>query len=128
MLVIYRNIYAQNYSNLWPSGLWRIPWPNTTRVDELLDFLDVELQARPLEIGFISQCVLTPDVSFVLKHICGTLQRSLVLLSQKTILSWLSQKRSGRGGLNIVIADFVSDNNYLFCKTVIANNKKMFHL
>ncbi|XP_031836268.1 PI-PLC X domain-containing protein 3 [Nomia melanderi] len=128
VIVIYRNIFAQNYSNLWPSGLWRTPWPNTTRVDELLDFLDIELQARPLEIGFVSQCVLTPDVSYVLKHICGTLQRSLVLLSQKTILSWLSQKRSGQGGLNIVIADFVSDNNYLFCKTVIANNKKMFHL
>ncbi|XP_076285282.1 PI-PLC X domain-containing protein 3 isoform X1 [Lasioglossum baleicum] len=126
-IVIYRNIYAQNYSSLWPSGLWRTPWPNTVRVNELLDFLNLELQTRPLEIGFVSQCILTPDVPYVLKHLCGTLQRNLVSSCQKSILAWISQKRPGKSRLNIVIADFVSDNNFLFCKTVIENNRKLLH-
>lgn len=128
VIVIYRNAYAQNYSNLWPSGLWRTPWPNTVQVNELLDFLDVELKSRPLEIGFVSQCLLTPDISYVLKHLCGTLKGDLVPLCRKPVLSWISQKQPGRGGLNIVIADFISDNNFLFCKTVIDSNKKFFHM
>ncbi|XP_076241487.1 PI-PLC X domain-containing protein 2 isoform X2 [Calliopsis andreniformis] len=127
VIVIYRNIYAQNYSNLWPNGLWRTPWPNTVRVNELTDFLDLELQTRPMEIGFISQCVLTPDMPFVLKHLCGTLQRDLVGLGQKAIISWIDRKRPGLGRLNIVIADFVSDNGFLFCKRVIETNKKFFN-
>ncbi|XP_076635169.1 PI-PLC X domain-containing protein 2 isoform X2 [Colletes latitarsis] len=127
VIVIYRNAYAKNYSNLWPSGLWLTPWPNTVRVDELVDFLNKELQTRTLKIGFVSQCILTPDVSYVLKHICGTLQRDLVPVCRKVILSWINEKRPGRGGLNIVIADFVSDDNFLFCKTVIESNKRLFN-
>lgn len=128
VIVIYRNVFAQNYSNLWPSCLWRTPWPNTVRVNELIDFLDIKLKARPLQIGFISQCLLTPDISYILKHLCGTLQRDLVPLCQKAILLWINHKRPGRGGLNIIIADFISDNNFLFCKTVIDSNKKIFDL
>ncbi|XP_071558280.1 PI-PLC X domain-containing protein 3 [Temnothorax nylanderi] len=127
VFVIYRNVYARNYPNLWPSGLWRTVWPNTVRVDELIDFLNVELQSRSLDIAFISQCLLTPDTSYVVKHLCGTLQRDLVPRCQKAILSWINQKRPGRGGLNIVIADFVSDNNFLFSKTVIQSNTKLLH-
>ncbi|XP_003694563.1 PI-PLC X domain-containing protein 2 [Apis florea] len=128
VIVIYRNVFAQNYSNLWPSCLWHTPWPNTVRVNELIDFLDIKLKARPLEIGFISQCLLTPDIPYILKHLCGTLQRDLVPLCQKAILLWINHKRPGRGGLNIIIADFISDNNFLFCKTVIDSNKKIFDL
>ncbi|KOC59583.1 PI-PLC X domain-containing protein 3 [Habropoda laboriosa] len=128
VILIYRNAYAQNYSNLWPSDLWRTTWPNTVRVNELLDFLDVELKMRPLDIGFVSQCLLTPDIPYVLKHLCGTLQGHLVPQCQKAILSWINKKRPGRGGLNIVIADFISDDNFMFCKTVIESNKKFFNL
>lgn len=125
MFMIYRNAYAQNYANLWPSGLWRTVWPNTVNVNELIDFLNIELQSRSLDIAFVSQCLLTPDTSYVIKHMCGTLQRDLVPLCQKAILSWINQKRPGRGGLNIVIADFVSDGNFLFSKTVIQSNTKL---
>ncbi|XP_012170854.2 PI-PLC X domain-containing protein 2 isoform X2 [Bombus terrestris] len=126
VIVIYRNEYAQNYKNLWPSGLWRTPWPNTVNVNELINFLDIELKTRPLQIGFVSQCLLTPDIPYVLKHLCGTLQRDLVPSCQKAILPWINKKRPGHGGLNIVIADFISDHNFLFCKTVIDTNKKLY--
>lgn len=124
VIVIYRNVFAQNYSNLWPSCLWRTPWPNTVRVNELIDFLDIKLKARPLQIGFISQCLLTPDISYILKHLCGTLQRDLVPLCQKAILLWINHKRPGRGGLNIIIADFISDNNFLLLSITVLQNKK----
>ncbi|CAK9815683.1 PI-PLC X domain-containing protein 2 [Anthophora plagiata] len=124
VILIYRNEYAQNNSNFWSSSLWCTPWPNTVRVNELLDFLDMELNARPLEIGFVSQCLLTPDVPYVLKHPCGSLESHLVPLCQKAILSWISKKQPGRGGLNIVIADFISDDNFLFCKMVVESNRK----
>ncbi|KAL6264745.1 hypothetical protein P5V15_004843 [Pogonomyrmex californicus] len=127
VFVIYRNVYARNYANLWPSGLWRTVWPNTVRVDELIDFLNVELQNRSLDIAFVSQCLLTPDTSYVVKHLCGTLQRDLASRCQKAILSWINQNRPGRGGLNIVIADFVSDSNFLVSKTVIQSNMKLLH-
>ena len=127
VFVIYRNVFAQSYSNLWPNGLWRTPWPNTVRVNELTEFLDLELQARPLEIGFVSQCVLTPDVSYVMKHLCGTLQRDLVASGQKGIITWIDRKRPGQGRLNIAITDFVSDNGFLFCKRVIESNRKLFN-
>ncbi|CAL7933202.1 unnamed protein product [Xylocopa violacea] len=128
IIVIYRNAYAQNYSHLWPSGLWRTPWPNTVRVNELINFLNVELRSRSLQIGFISQCLLTPDVFYVLKNPCGTLKTNLVAQCQKDILSWINQKQPGRGGLNVVIADFIADNDFIFCKTVIDSNKKFLKL
>lgn len=125
VFVIYRNVYARNYEHLWPSGLWRTVWPDTVRVDELIDFLNAELQGRSLDAAFVSQCLLTPDTSYVAKHLCGTLQRNLASTCQKAILSWINQKQPGHGGLNIVITDFVSDNNFLFARTVVQSNKKL---
>ncbi|XP_076763674.1 PI-PLC X domain-containing protein 2 [Xylocopa sonorina] len=125
VIVIYRNAYAQSYSHLWPSGLWRTPWPNTVRVNQLINFLDVELKSRSLEIGFVSQCLLTPDVFYVLRNLCGTLKANLVTQCQKDILSWINQKQPGQGGLNVVIADFIADNEFVFCRTVVDSNKKL---
>jgi len=124
VVVIYRNISARDHEHLWPSGLWRTVWPNTVRVNELIDFLNLELRGRSSDIGFVSQCLLTPDTSYVTRHLCGSLQRSLVPLCQKAILHWIGQQKPGAGGLNIVIADFVSDNDFLFSRTVIQSNKK----
>ncbi|KAG7188953.1 hypothetical protein KM043_008552 [Ampulex compressa] len=125
LFVIYRNVYARNHVDLWPSGLWPTPWPNTVNVDELLNFLNLELSSRSLDVGFVSQCVLTPDTPYVIKHLCGNLRRNLVPLCQKAILSWINQKQPGQGGLNVVIADFVSDSSFLFARTVVQSNIKL---
>lgn len=125
VFVIYRNAYAQNHSTLWPSGLWCTLWPNTIHIDKLIEFLNAELHARSLDIAFVSQCLLTPNATYVLKHLFGTLQGTLVPMCQDAILSWINEKRPGRGGLNIVIADFVSQNNFLFSKTVIQSNNRL---
>lgn len=125
IFVIYRSSHANYSMFLWPSSFWRTEWPNTVDVNKLINFLNVRLQKRSLNIAFVSQCLLTPDTSFIITHPCGTLQKDLVPLCRKIILSWINEKQPGRGRLNIVIADFVSDNNFAFSKTVIETNMKL---
>ncbi|XP_046824682.1 PI-PLC X domain-containing protein 3 [Vespa crabro] len=125
VFVIYRNVYAMNHPNLWPSALWPTPWPNTVLVDQLVNFLNDKLQKRSPDIPLVSQCLLTPNISYVMKHLCGNLQSDLAPICQKAILNWISQHKSGSNGLNIVITDFISDKNYLFPKTVIQANLKL---
>lgn len=125
IFVIYRDIHAMNHTNLWPSALWPTPWPNTVRVDRLIDFLNEKLESRQPNIAFVSQCLLTPNTSYVMKHLCGNLQTNLAPLCQKQIISWINQKKPGAKGCNIVITDFISDKNDLFPKTVIQANMKL---
>ncbi|KAK2586455.1 hypothetical protein KPH14_010730 [Odynerus spinipes] len=125
IFVIYRNIYAMNHANFWPSALWPTPWPDTVRVNQLVDFLNKKLAMRSPNIAFVSQCLLTPNISYVIKHLCGTLQSNLAPLCQKQILSWINEKKPGSKGLNIVISDFISDKNDLFPKVVIQANVKL---
>lgn len=127
VFVIYRSFHANYSIFLWPSRFWCTKWPNTVDVNKLINFLNVGLQRRSSSIAFVSQCLLTPDTSFVITHLCGTLQKNLIPLCRKAILSWINEKQPGRGRLNIVIADFVSDNNFVFSKTVIQTNMKLLH-
>lgn len=122
VFVVYRNIVIRNYTDLWPSGLWPTPWPNTVSTSKLLRFLDSSLQSKVPNIGFVSQCLLTPSVSFVVRHLCGNLHRSLGNRCRSATLSWIQKNHPGTGGMNIVITDYVSVNSFLFSKLVIQRN------
>lgn len=50
---------------LWPSNSFPNPWPNTVSTTTLFNYLNNGLKYRDNNVGYISQCVLTPDVSFV---------------------------------------------------------------
>lgn len=121
VLVIYRNIAARNYTDLWPSGLWPTPWPDTTNSEEMIAFLNRMIQSRSPNMGFVSQCLLTPNTSYVLKHACGTLL-DLANKCRDAALPWINENRPGRGGMNIVITDFVTYSDFIFSKTVIQRN------
>ncbi|KAK0079421.1 hypothetical protein PV325_001281 [Microctonus aethiopoides] len=125
MIIIYRNDIARVETNMWPSGLWPTPWPNTVHPHELIDFLDTRLGTRLQQAGFVSQCVLTPDTKYVLAHICGSLHRDLATLCRQATLPWIENNYPGIGGLNIVITDYVSFNNFLFSKIVIQRNAQL---
>ncbi|XP_015191315.1 PREDICTED: PI-PLC X domain-containing protein 3 isoform X2 [Polistes dominula] len=125
VIVIYRNVCAMNHSYLWPSVFWPTPWPNTVRVDQLVNFLNDKLKNRSTNIGFISQCLLTPNISYVIKHLCGDLHSTLTPKCQKATILWINLQKSGPKGVNIVITDFISEQNYLFSKTVIQTNLKL---
>lgn len=120
VIIIYRNPIAREYRDLWPTGLWPTPWPNTTNVVKLVNFLNEGLQNRNHEIGFVSQCLLTPSKSYVFKHICGSLHRDLNVLCHNVTIPWIDQCKSGC--LNVVITDYVSYDNFSFSRVVIQRN------
>lgn len=122
VFVIYRNIIAKNYTDLWPSGLWPTPWPDTTNSEQMVEFLNEKIQSRSPNTGFVSQCLLTPDTLYVMRHICGSLHRDLATKCRLASLPWINGNKPGPGGMNIVITDFVSYSDFLFPKTVIQRN------
>lgn len=122
VFVVYRNMVACNISLLWPSGFWPTPWPNTVNPEKLTNFLNNALENRLPNLGFISQCLLTPNSTFVIRHIFGNLDKDLGSICRSASLAWIKNHDPGKGGLNIVITDYVSFNNFLFCKIVIQKN------
>lgn len=62
VIAIYRNDIASEDSKFWPGMRWQTPWPQTTSEKEMIHFLDATLAHRPKHAGFVSQCVLTPDI------------------------------------------------------------------
>ncbi|XP_012273901.1 PI-PLC X domain-containing protein 2 isoform X2 [Orussus abietinus] len=125
VFVIYRHVVAKDYTDLWPSGFWPTPWPDTVHADYLLNFLDTKLGCRSPQTAFVSQCLLTPDTFFVMKHVCGNLYRDLSETCRHAILPWIQKNSPGSEGLNIVIADFISNHNFEFPKTVIKRNSQI---
>ncbi|XP_012267489.2 PI-PLC X domain-containing protein 3 [Athalia rosae] len=125
VIAIYRNIAVLTATNLWYSNLWITPWPNTVNPGYLVRFLDEELETRNTETGFVSQCLLTPDTYYVARHFFGNLEKDLVNVCRDNILPWIREKKPGSDGLNIVISDFVSYNDFLFSKTVIQRNAEL---
>ena len=128
VFVVYRNLIAQKYKDLWPTRAWPTPWPNTVNPVKLVNFLNDGLRNRLKNIGFISQCLLTPDTSYVVKHVCGNLHRDLFRACRRATMPWIEENSPGNEGMNIVITDFVSTDNFLFSRTVIQRNTALLKL
>lgn len=125
VFVVYRNAIAQNYNDLWPSGLWPTPWPETVNSSKLVNFLNDGLQKRSRDAAYVSQCLLTPTGAYITKHICGNLRRDLTPTCRNVTIPWLDKNSPGSGGMNIVITDFVTYDNFLFSKKVIQRNEAL---
>ncbi|XP_066596724.1 PI-PLC X domain-containing protein 3 [Prorops nasuta] len=106
IILIYRDINARNHAYFWPNNFWPTPWPNTTSTDRLIAFLSNNLRSKNDNLGFVSQCLLTPNFPYVLKHLCGNLRKSLVRSCQTPIYTWINEQCPGKFGMNIVIAGF----------------------
>lgn len=63
LLVIYRN--SRVPYEFWSSDCWPTPWPNQINVKKLKTYLDQNIRYRSPDAGFVSQCVLTPPVKFI---------------------------------------------------------------
>lgn len=113
---------AKNFQDLWPSGMWPTPWPDTTNSKELNEFLTETIKRRLPNLGFISQCLLTPNISYVMRHLNGNLDKDLSEKCRLASFPWINSNKPGPGGMNIVITDFVSHCDFLFSKTVIQRN------
>lgn len=64
LLVIYR--YRSVPKEFWSSDYWPTPWPNEINVKKLEEDLDAKIKYRSPFTGYVSQCVLTPPVKFII--------------------------------------------------------------
>lgn len=63
LLVVYR--YSRVPKDFWPSDSWPTPWPNQIKVKKLRAYLGAMIAHRSPDVGYVSQCVLTPPVGFI---------------------------------------------------------------
>lgn len=119
-------IYRHNTSSdlFWPSSHWPTPWPQTTSFKILTEFLEHGLILRKPNSGYVTQCLFTPDVKYILRHFYSNLRscsHSLNVLLPK----WIDNQYAGsEHGVNVIIADFINSNGFNFCDIVIKLNYK----
>lgn len=122
MIIIYRHSIQDNI--FWPSLRWPTPWPQTTSYKKLITFLECGLKHRKQSTGYVTQCLFTPDVKYILRHINSNLQcccHPLSILLPK----WINNQKTGyKYGVNVIIADFINMNGFNFCNIVIKLNYK----
>ena len=125
VIVIYRDNAAAGVPAYWSSDRWPTPWPETTSISTMIAFLEERMASRPTDTGFVTQCVITPDVKFFFKHCFSSLEEKCGKPCNKAIIPWLQKEHPGPKGVNIVISDFIKMENIPFCKTVIQLNASL---
>ncbi|XP_040563649.1 PI-PLC X domain-containing protein 3 [Lepeophtheirus salmonis] len=99
-------IYPGNRRHYWSRSDCLNPWPNTVSPKKMLSFLNERLPLRDPNILYVSQGILTPDGSFILKHLLSSLRKALAPLASSAIVdSWLPIVKTN----NIVIIDYIVD-------------------
>ncbi|XP_047108565.1 PI-PLC X domain-containing protein 3 isoform X1 [Schistocerca piceifrons] len=122
VIVIYRDAAGQGF---WPARRWPTPWPDTTSPQKMLTFLTETLNRRPAGSGFVSQCVLTPNIKFVLCNPLSTLKKTCGEPCNRAVLPWIEKQCPGPAGINVIIADFVHTKGFPFTETVILLNLRL---
>ncbi|CAH0564324.1 unnamed protein product [Brassicogethes aeneus] len=107
---------------LWPSSSFPTPWPNTVSKENLFQYLDNGLAHRDNNIGYISQCILTPSNRFIFFNILSTLRQKGGIELEEDRNNWILKHKPGGNGLNIVISDFMDLTNNSFSKSIISLN------
>ena len=78
---------------------------------------------QPDQDGFrVTQGVLTAETPDIIWGVGSSLRVKLGLPMCEATSGWVQDKKIGEGGLNIVITDFVEENNFI--ANVIALNYK----
>lgn len=95
----------------WPRNLCPTPWPNTTSGTKMELFLDQGLSERDPKFLFVSQGIFTPNLGTILWHPFSTLETACAKRCNKTVLKWLQKQKDHLHQPNIVIADFLFDDD-----------------
>lgn len=130
VLIIYRNNDSVS-TKFWFSYHWPTPWPNQIEVDKLRDYLTESLENRPPGVGYVSQCVLTPTVQYIVPRFLSSLRSSCAKKVSKKLNSWIADQSPGlfhdgdRPKVNVFLADFIDIKSSDFCKLVVQLNSKI---
>ncbi|XP_022257048.1 PI-PLC X domain-containing protein 3-like [Limulus polyphemus] len=118
VLVFYVNDIANYHPFLWTKEFITNPWPKVIKGDELIQFLtEQHKQEKPLRKFVVSQGVLTPSASFIMRHPLSKF-RDLAECAHLALQEWLK----GKQDLNIVISDFVDMKDCWFPRMVVGLN------
>ncbi|KAJ8260743.1 hypothetical protein COCON_G00164660 [Conger conger] len=121
VLVFYHHPVALDVPFLWPGQMMPAPWANTPDPEKLLQFLQASVSERRQQGNFfVSQMVLTPKASTVMKGVASGLRETITERALPGMMQWVKAQRPGEGGVNIVMADFVELGDFI--STVITLN------
>lgn len=101
---------------------WPTPWPQTTSYKRLIEFLECGLKQRKKDAGYVTQCLFTPDIKYILRYFNSNL---LICCHPLNIIlpKWINNQKAGcKHGVNVIIADFINMNGFNFCDIVIQLN------
>lgn len=131
LLVVYRNSHVPK--EFWPGDVWPTPWPNQIDVKKLEANLDANIKYRSPNTGYVSQCVLTPPVKYIVPRFYSSLKKKCALKVCKSMTDWIKVQHTGPFSLNgnqptsnVFIADFIELKNFQFSRAVISLNEKLF--
>ncbi|XP_073978993.1 PI-PLC X domain-containing protein 3 isoform X2 [Rhodnius prolixus] len=119
VIAIYRAGFSRSSPLLWSSNLWPNPWPNTMNSSHLLQYLQDGLPTRNYNLGFVSQCVLTPQTSTVVMFPFNGVMSKCAKPVCKKIIPWIQEQSPP---LNVAMADFVDMKNATLPMTVVSLN------
>lgn len=123
MIIVYRYT-IQDDNIFWPSSYWPTPWPQTTSYKSLIQILERGLKNRKPNTGYVTQCLFTPNVKYILRHFYSNLQKCCLPLND-VLPQWINNQKSGKKhGVNVIIADFINTNGFNFSDIVIGLNYK----
>ncbi|XP_039100197.1 PI-PLC X domain-containing protein 3 [Hyaena hyaena] len=121
VLVFYHSPVALEVPFLWPGQMMPAPWANTTDPEKLIQFLQASITERRKKGSFfISQVVLTPKASTVVKGVASGLRETITERALPAMMQWVRTQKPGESGINIVTADFVELGDFI--STVIKLN------
>lgn len=122
MIIIYRHNIEDKI--FWSSSHWPTPWPQTTSYKKLIKFLECGLKQRKQNAGYVTQCLFTPDVKYILRYFYLNLQKCCCPLNI-VLPKWINNQKTGhKHGVNVIIADFINMKEFNFCDIVIKLNYK----
>lgn len=131
IIIIYRYNNQKIPIDYWPGYYWPTPWPNEIKIPKLKKFLEHSLDNRQSESGFVTQCVLTPSVGFIIPRFLFSLRKSCARPVFKKLSNWIENQVPGpfynddKPKSNVFLADFIEIKNSQFCKMVIELNNKI---
>ncbi|NXU41932.1 PLCX3 protein, partial [Drymodes brunneopygia] len=121
VLVFYHSPVAVEVAFLWPGQMMPAPWANTTDTEKLIQFLQASITERRKKGSFfISQVVLTPKASTVVKGVASGLRETITERALPAMMEWVRTQKAGESGVNIITADFVELGDFI--STVIRLN------
>jgi len=90
--------------------------------------LECGLKQRKPNTGYVTQCLFTPDVKYILRYFYLNLQKCCCPLNI-VLPKWINNQRAGyEHGVNVIIADFIDMKKFNFCEIVIQLNYKYLNI